>query len=1183
MLYGLYGYCYFMRLKHLKVSGFKSFADATKISLPSNLVGVVGPNGCGKSNVVDALRWVMGESSAKTLRGDNMDDVIFNGSVTRKPVSKASVELVFDNTKGTAPGPYAKYNEISIKRELLREGGSKYFINGVKSRRKDINDIFLGTGLGPRSYSIIEQGMVSRIVESRPEDLRVLIEEAAGISKYKTRRRDTENRMRHTMENLSRVDDIVAELETQLRRLKRQANSAERYKKHKEELRQYQQWLTLLKWNDLDQQLQQKRLELVELETELEKCMSDQQGAETGIENLRELQIELTDKVNEVQAKYYELGGEVSALEQQIRHSRESRQQQQSELQRILETQQDSQRLLASDQQRLAEVKLQIEEAAPQSEQILEAHQIAMATLEECDQKHQEWQASWDLLSSQSMEPERERSHHSGLIDSLRRSIEQATDRQVRTQSLLTEIESNIDTQAIDGLKEASEKATEVCSELDGQLTEIDANIVSTRAEIERLRDDYNIVRQRVQGDDARLKSLQEMRARTLGADDKVLDQWLIDQGLHDVPRLVDGLEVEQGWEFAVETALGDRLTAYEVSSLSDLSEKTLPEGAGITAYIADKHSSDRVASNTKYPRLYEKITQAVSLPAWIYASYAANSLEQAFSWQSDLEEHETIVTKSGEILSKNWISLGLSERQSQGLLSQEAEIETLAKRIAKDEKQCDNVRDKGESKKVILEALEEQRQSLRTLYRDKNQELQTKQREYAAIEAKSAEWIARREQLNIELTELNQELTSNADALDVSKEKLELATAAAHEFDQSRAELQRTRDIIGNALQEARSIEQSARETLQTFQTTQSHLLSQSHSLEQSIERMTSQLEQQNDRLNELQTLTAVDDPAEQMSEQLNALLEERILVEKELSKERAALSEHENTMREISQQRSSFDQIVQQVRSKLENVRLTQREISVKRDGYVEGLEFDDNELRQQVQTLEDSDDVVTVRLCNEKIESLQLKIDKIGPVNLVAIEEYEECSERADYLNKQKEDLLEALDTLQKAIAKIDRETRTRFKDTFEKLNTGFKQFFPRLFGDGEAYMELTDNDMLTTGVTVMARPPGKKNSTIHLLSGGEKALTAVALIFAFFEMNPAPFCVLDEVDAPMDDANVERYSKVLQQLSQHTQLLYITHNKITMEVAGILVGVTMAEPGCSRIVQVDVEEAAAMAVS
>ena len=1172
-----------MRLKHLKVSGFKSFADTTKISLPSNLVGVVGPNGCGKSNVVDALRWVMGESSAKTLRGDNMDDVIFNGSVSRKPVSKASVELVFDNTKGTAPGPYAKYNEISIKRELLREGGSKYFINGVKSRRKDINDIFLGTGLGPRSYSIIEQGMVSRIVESRPEDLRVLIEEAAGISKYKTRRRDTENRMRHTMENLSRVDDIVAELETQLRRLKRQANSAERYKKHKEELRKFQHWLIILKWYELDEQLQQKRLELAELETELEKCIADQQGAETGIESLREMQIELTEQVNQVQAKYFELGGEVSALEQQIKHSRESRQQQQSELQRIMETQQDSQRLLASDEQRLAEVKAQLEESQPQSEQFLEAHQVGLAALEEAEHNHQGWQESWDLLQSQSMEPERERSHHSGLIDSLRRSIEQATDRKARTQSVLTEIEGNIDTQSIDELQQATEQAAEQAAELEGQLTEIDANVVSTRAEIERLRDDYNTVRQRLQGDDARLKSLQEMRARTLGADDKSLDAWLSQQNLHNASRLVDSLEVESGWEAAIETVLGDRLTAYEVASLHDLAKGGLPEGAGISAYIAGNDVKNLTSKKSKFPLLIEKINQVASLPAWVFSTFAADSLEQAFEWQADLEAHESIVTKQGEVLSKTWISLGSTERESQGLLRQEAEIESLAKRVADDEQQCEKVKLKGENKKAVLEELETKRQELRIVFREKTQMLQDKQREYAAIEAKSAEWINRREQLNIELTELNQELSSNAQALEISKEKLEQATTAAHEFDQRRSELQRSRDVISGALQEARSSEQSAREALQTFQASQSHFLSQRTALEESVERMTSQLNQQTDRLGELQTLTAVDDPAEAMAEQLNALLEQRLQVEQDLSKERVALTEHENKMREISQERSSYDQMVQQVRSKLENVRLAQREILVKRDGFAENLEIEDDEIRKEVQDLEAGEEFVNVRVCNEKIESLQLKIDKIGPVNLVAIEEYEECSERAEYLNKQKADLLEALDTLQKAIAKIDRETRTRFKDTFERLNSGFKQFFPRLFGDGEAYMELTDNDMLSTGVTVMARPPGKKNSTIHLLSGGEKALTAVALIFAFFEMNPAPFCVLDEVDAPMDDANVERYSKVLQQLSKHTQLLYITHNKITMEVAGVLVGVTMAEPGCSRIVQVDVEEAAAMAVS
>ena len=1166
-----------MRLKHLKVSGFKSFADATKISLPSNLVGMVGPNGCGKSNVVDALRWVMGESSAKTLRGDNMDDVIFNGSVSRKPVSKASVELVFDNTMGKAPGAYAKYNEISIKRELLREGGSKYFINGVKSRRKDINDIFLGTGLGPRSYSIIEQGMVSRIVESRPEDLRVLIEEAAGISKYKTRRRDTENRMRHTMENLSRVDDIVGELETQLRRLKRQANSAERYKQFKQEVREFKHQLALLRWSELDESLQSKNTRLGELETELEKRLSERQGAETGIEQLREQQIELTEKVNQVQARYYQLGGEVSALEQQIQHSRESRKQQQSELQRIQDSQQDSQRLLSSDQQSLEEVKQQLDAAAPESEQVMENHQLAMASLEEAEKTHQQWQQNWELLTEQSMEPERERSHHSGLIDSLRRSIEQATDRQHRTQGILAEIESNIDTQAIDQLKDAVDQAVESSSDLEVQLSNIDNQIISARAEIERLRDDYNTVRQRLQGDSARLKSLKEVRARSLGADDGELEQWLKENRLDNAIRFVDGLEVESGWESAIEVILDDNIIAYEVQDIASIANQSLPVGAGINVYQQAEISDQ---SESLLPRLQDKIKRAASLPPWVYSAYAANSIEEALEMRQHLQSHETVVTQSGDIISQSWIKLGNTQQQSQGLLLQEAEIESLEKTIVKDEEQCEQVKQKGEIKKSALHDLEEQRQGLRSQFREQNQNLQHLRSEYAAIEAKSSEWISRREQLSIELTELSQEILSNQAALESSIERLEAATDAAHQFDQQRAELQASREVISGALNDARRNEQNARESMQRFQSSQSNLISQRASLEQSIERITSQLSQQGDRLSELQTLVSADDRTELMTEQLNALLENRLLVEKELSSERATLSEHENKIREISQQKSSFDQLVQQVRSKLEQIRISQKEVLVKRDTFSADMSLSDDEIRKEVTELSDD---INIRICEEKIDSLNIKIERIGPVNLVAIEEYEECSERAEYLNKQKEDLLTALDTLQKAIAKIDKETRTRFKDTFEKLNAGFRQFFPRLFGDGEAYMELTDNDMLTTGVTVMARPPGKKNSTIHLLSGGEKALTAVALIFAFFEMNPAPFCVLDEVDAPMDDANVERYSKVLEQLSQHTQLLYITHNKITMEVAGVLVGITMAEPGCSRIVQVDVEEAAALAVS
>lgn len=1167
-----------MRLKHIKLSGFKSFVDTTKVAMPGNLVGIVGPNGCGKSNVIDAVRWVMGESSAKTLRGDSMEDVIFNGSATRKPVSKAYVELVFDNKSGKAPGAYAKYAEISIKRELVREGGSKYFINGVKSRRKDISDIFLGTGLGPRSYSIIEQGMVGRIVESKPEDLRVLIEEAAGISKYKDRRRDTGNRMRHTVDNLSRVEDIVGELETQLRRLKRQANAAERYKVLKEELRQHEQWQATLKWSSMDDSLQKKAQDLSRLETELDMRLSEQRSAESDIETMRETQVELTEAMNLVQAEFYQLGGEVTALEQQILHSRETRQQQQAEQQRLVSSQSEAEAHLYSDRQRLEETVAQLEEVAPQAEEQLRDHQSAMQRLMQAEKEHGTWQNEWESLSEESMAPEKERGVQAALLDSLQNSITTAVDRRNRAQGLLSEIESNIDVQQIEQQKQQADNAQAAAQQLEEQLAELDEQVQSARADIERLRDSYNSVRHRLQGDKARLNSLQEMRERLLGADDKALNQWLVENGLDQAPRLLDKLQVESGWESAVENLLSDHLTAIQVDSLSSMAELAdTIDGFAVTAF---QSSNAAVSGSAKHPRLLDKVSASINLQPWLADIYAAETLAEALSWQADLASHEIIITAAGEVVGSDWLSIGQASQNGQGLIRQEAEIETLTKSVATNEAECERVQQRGEKRKEELQQLEQQRQQLRESLREQSRQAQVLQNEYARTEAKNSEWITRREQLSIELTELAQEIVTNEQAQEEARDRLEKATQAAHEFDQRRVELTKQREQVRDGLQVCREEEQKAREAMQELQVQQQSLISTQQSLEQSIQRLQGQQQQQQQRLMELQTLLEEEDPAQALNDKLNELLEKRLVVEKQLSQKRSDLADHENRLREISQQRSGFDQQAQAARASLEQLRIEQNERTVRRDTVAEQLEKDEAGMRELVEALPEE---LTLQAADEQIESLRGRIDRIGPVNLVAIEEYEECAERSEYLNKQREDLLNALETLQDAINKIDRETKTRFKETFEKLNAGFQAFFPKLFGDGKAYLELTDNDMLTTGVAVMARPPGKRNSTIHLLSGGEKALTAVALIFAFFELNPAPFCVLDEVDAPLDDANVERYSKVLQQLSDKTQLLFITHNKITMEVADILVGVTMAEPGSSRIVQVDVEEAASMAAS
>ncbi len=1166
-----------MRLKHIKLSGFKSFVDTTKVSVPNNLIGIVGPNGCGKSNVIDAIRWVMGESSAKNLRGDSMEDVIFNGSAARKPVNRAYVELVFNNSDGSAPGSWAKFAEIAIRRELTREGGSKYFINKGRCRRKDIQDIFLGTGLGPRSYSIIEQGMVGRIVESKPEDLRVLIEEAAGISKYKERRRETENRIRHTRDNLSRVEDIVGELESQLRRLKRQANEAERYKKLKEEQRELDATLKTLRWSSLHEQVKAKDVELERLQTEFEGQVAEQRDVESQIEAMRQEQAELTEALNAVQAEYYGVGGEIAALEQSIEHTRVTRQQQQEEFNRLAETEREAQQHLEMDQARLEEAETVQLELEPMVEELAEAYEVALAKFQQADEEFQAWQEEWQQLNRDAADPEREREVQSTRIEEQQRQIHHFTQRSEQVATTLADIEEKLNFEEIQRLKESVETIDEECSELETSLQEQDQQVVSMRSELDESRERYNLVRHKLQDDSAQLNSLKALQAAALGEDNKEINNWMQRRGIKDNQRLASQLDVKGGWELAVDTVLSRQLNAVSVQKLEELANDFDDFKDG-RVWLVDQSSAPIESSGSKLPALADKVSgKSVQVEGWFYGVYAADNVSEALEKRHHLSAHESIVTREGCWLGTNWASFGVDKAEG-GLLQREAQIEKLTDAVDIASHDLQNIQSHVETAQAKIKELETAREQSRNDFRSKSHQRSELRNKLSGIEARSAELLTQRDNLVLEQQGLADQLAAAKDTVSTAQKLMEDAKELAMNFEVRREELTNQRANLASELEISRGQERSARDQRQSKQIELERAQSSKASLAESIARLTQQLQGQSARRIELASLIENDeDPTAELRAQLQELLERRLGVEGELTKARNEMTEFENQMKSADQARLGFDRKSQNVRDSLEKIRMSRQELLVRRDTISEGMQKNEEEMLLLQQNLPEDFDLMQIE---QNLQNVIRKVERIGAVNLVAIDEYEECLERKVYLDKQHADLTEAMATLEAAINKIDKETRSRFKETFDLLNEGFKEFFPKLFGGGSAYLELTGNDLLNTGVGVMARPPGKRNSTIHLLSGGEKALTAVSLLFAFFELNPAPFCVLDEVDAPMDDANVERYAGVLKQLGEKTQLLFITHNKITMEVADILVGVTMAEPGVSRLVAVDVAEAAAM---
>jgi chromosome segregation protein len=1168
-----------MRLKCIKLAGFKSFVDPTTVSFPSNLCAVVGPNGCGKSNIIDAVRWVMGESSAKHLRGESMTDVIFNGSGGRKPVGQASIELVFDNSDGSLGGEYAGWSEISIKRKVTRDSQSNYYLNGNKCRRRDITDIFLGTGLGPRSYAIIEQGMISSLIEAKPDELRVYIEEAAGISKYKERRRDTESRMRRTKENLERLTDIREELGRQLNRLERQSLAAEKYAELKKEERQSKAELQALRWRGLESQSIERRKSISDLELKAEALVTERSGCDTALERHRAESTELGDTFNEVQGRYYSIGAEVARVEQAIQHVQDRARELQQDLTQTERNFVESEEHLRVDRQKAQSWDTELQEITPELEKVVAAEELSQAALQQAEEVMQSWQASWDDFNHTASEPRQQAEVQQSRIQHLEQVLRRLAERLEKIQSEHQGLSDSSVQEDITLLQEQLAEVELASDDKKSHLDTITEQMDSARKQGKRANtelDESRTTMQTMLGRQASLEALQQ--AALSGEGDQ--QQWLESKQLASQPRLAETLQVEAGWETAVETVLGSYLQAVCVDNLGGLGGQldTFAKGELV---LVDK-ALDMDARNASGEVLSNKLSGKVNgeyTAAMLGGIYAVDDLNSALGMREKLSAGESVVTRDGLWMGANWLRVARDQDATAGVLKRRQELEGLEAELINCRDRVNGIEQQKNISEKQLRDLEAQREVI-------SGEVAEQQRQYAELRSKLSasqmqveQFAARRERAEQELAEAEQQQQQEQENLAEARQLLSGAIEVMEQDTQRREVLLRQRDDYRSALDQARQSARHDRDRSHELAMREKSVSTQLQSVREGIGRLEIQVARLQERREQLrESFNQDEDPSFELKEQLAAQLEIRLRVEEQLADARRAVEAVEHQMRDVEQRRNKLEQEIQEQRSLLEQQRLVAQDLATRSKTIEEQISEHHFDLEPLLEALpEDADPVQW----EQTLERIGHQIQRLGPINLAAIDEYKVESERKAYLDAQNTELEDALETLESAIRKIDRETRTRFKETFDRINVSLQELFPKLFGGGHAYLELTGEDLLDTGVTIMARPPGKKNTTVHLLSGGEKALTAIALVFSIFHLNPAPFCMLDEVDAPLDDANVARYARMVEEMSAKVQFVYISHNKIAMEMANQLMGVTMHEPGVSRLVSVDVNQAVELA--
>ncbi|MFP5383517.1 MAG: chromosome segregation protein SMC [Gammaproteobacteria bacterium] len=1168
-----------MRLKSIKLVGFKSFVDPTTTTFPDNLTAIVGPNGCGKSNIIDAARWVMGEASAKYLRGESMADVIFSGSSARKPVAQASVELVFDNSEGKVGGEYAKYAEISVKRQVTRDGQSSYYLNGTKCRRKDITDIFLGTGLGPRSYAIIEQGMISRLIEAKPEELRIYIEEAAGISRYKERRKETESRMRRTRENLERLTDLREELERQIAHLQRQAATAERYKQFREEERTLRAQLHALRWQHIDADVGVREAAIRELEVKLEAQIAEQRRAEAEIEKYREANHELIEAFNEVQGRFYGIGADIARVEQRIEGLRQQQAQYSAELDQAERNRREAAEHLEQDRAQIEEIATQLLELEPEHERHRMSDEAAAEALAVAEDRMHQWQIAWDTFNQVASQPRQRAEVEQSRIQHLEKSIRMLDDRIERLEQEKKTLSSGPLAQEVENLLRQVAEMQARIDQQQAQADEIGVVITRQREENNRTSSELDARRGEMQALKGRHASLEALQQAAQSDVQGGITAWLRERRLDGRKRLAESLDVDSGWEKAVETVLGDTLQAVCVDGLDPL--------AGVLGGVQHGHlmlienRAMTVTGGDRFARLSDRVRASggVDVQGLLAGVYTADSLPDALARRAQLGAGESLVTRDGIWIGANWLRVTGEKDAAGGLLMRRQELEELDARIEESEAVIAELAERLAAGRELLREREQAREQAQREMSAVSREYSNLSAEVSARQVRLEQFTARHERIERELTETRRQQSEEREQITLSRNLLQEALDAMEGSSKEREDLLRRRDEQRAQLDDMRQRARHDRDAAHRVEMEIQNLKTRQASMQQGLDRWAMQLRQMDERRDFLAAqLSGGDDPVVEAKEQLEELLSRRAAVEEELRAARQRSEAVDHDLREMEQQRSRFEQGAYTVRTNLESQRMEWQALQVQRATVIERLKEAEITLEDVLASMPAE---ANIPQWEQRADEIAQRIIRLGPINLAAIDEYAAQSERKNYLDAQNADLEDALSTLENAIKKIDKETRARFEETFNKVNKGLQDLFPRVFGGGHAYLELTSQDLLETGVAIMARPPGKKNSTIHLLSGGEKALTALSLVFSIFQLNPAPFCMLDEVDAPLDDANVGRYANLVRSMSDKVQFIYITHNKIAMEMASSLMGVTMHEPGVSRLVAVDVDEAAELA--
>ena len=1165
-----------MRLKSIKLSGFKSFVDPTHFELPGQLIGVVGPNGCGKSNIIDAVRWVLGESRASELRGESMQDVIFNGSGQRKPAGRSSVELIFDNTDGRAAGQWSAFAELSVKRVLTRDGASSYYINNQSVRRKDIHDMFMGTGLGPRAYAIIGQGIISRIIEAKPEELRVFLEEAAGVSKYKERRKETESRLEDTRENLTRVEDILRELTQNLTKLEGQAEVAEKYKQLNAQMTEQQQLLWLVRQTEAGKEQERHANAIRDAQVQLEEQTAKLRHAEAELEELRASHYSSQDLVSTAQGELYEVNAEVGKLENEIRYVQESRarlQQQISDLQAQL-SRWSSQELAAADA--LRQTNIDLETARENEERYLEALHAVQEKIPAHEVTYLEAQKALDVARQAVSSTDQRLASLAERVLAAGRQLDQLHQRQERLKADLAGLVQpdaaalSLATDRQTMAQRKADEAQQISEEAQAKVPETDA----ARTAAQQTLQESSAALHQTQAKLTALQALQEQ----VQSQTKV-GPWLEQKGLHKKQRLWQDINVEKGWETALEAVLRERVTALQATDLAEairLAQDAPPSRLAFYAAQSVTNSDSSSAGLTSLMSRVQIKDSAIKtvVQEWLGHVYIADNLEDAMRRRDQLPQGGVLVVKEGHIVSRVSLQLYAEDSEQAGLLARSQEIENLDLQLKAQQLILDEAQSSASQTQYAYQQAQQQAQEARQTAEQAVREAHNLEVERLQLAQADEKYRTRAEQINHELQELSAQATELQTVRDEGQGQLDQAQEEKGVHGDSLTTAQDTYQAAQHALEQAR-------EALRLAEREASEASYNTRTLAQRISDLTRDQQSAQQQVADIQVslgnsqeeLHTLSDEVAQ--ESLQTLLIQRSAKEAALANARTEMDAISHRLREGDEARLTLERSLQPLRDKAMELQLKEQAARLNVEQFATMLmdaEANIEELKARL-----TPDMKVSGLQSE-VNKLNQEIQSLGPVNMAALEELASAQERKTFLDAQSADLNEAINTLTAAIQQIDAETRDLLQGTFDQVNEHFAKLFPDLFGGGNAKLVMTGEEILDSGVQVMAQPPGKKNSTIHLLSGGEKALTAIALVFSLFQLNPAPFCLLDEVDAPLDDANTGRYADMVARMSKNTQFVFISHNKITMEIAHQLIGVTMQEQGVSRIVAVDLEAAA-----